>query len=1435
MDPGYIFLTTFGPAVILASPDPSATVAPTSQFRVAIWRHPGSSFASASTAYINPSELHKPLPVTPGMSVSLKAKASDTPPPTPLTVQQYFPSTDTYLLSPNTTVTTSELLQNYDVHPSNLFYPLLDKLLSRAQDLVTGATADPVIRTILEKAKDIDVEKIKESLPDIETLKEGVSGMLTPPKVKQISSSHANDVLNLLKQDDVKTLLEKSRDRLTTLVNNEIPEQKKKLLESTGITIEDSSSSSIMGVLNDKNRRAALDALDKLLDENQRSVISNITDTVDSALESAELKEAKDNLTKQFSDVMATLGDASTTDETLDGLVSTFNEKTTEFQELTGALLETKSVAMLFEGAERLKQRTNRVASQILNAEQLATLESSTSTLLAKLVDGDEAVLKLKALQLGDSVKSRLIHTLELHTASRGGLDGIIASAITDLNDKTASLDSDLQDLIESLQASASSTSKDTNEALLTLLSQKSNYREQILLKVEESLCTINSQLQDMFGESLNAATILSVANGTASTEALFEPIAIKARSEINLQLDVVEKEFGENSTALQIITYVRNMVAESAEANTEAMTLKSTFDNIASTLNDDSSVAVGQQLLMKSERVLDVLEDASKNKTITSLIESARNAGYTEDKVVQSIANLDVDGLLNDVDGLVNDDQARRNMVAKATDSALEFLLTVLPSVEIPKLEGVKDGNMFSIENLSMEAFKLRKEDIDVQIAGISTNAYAAANNTNADKSESEAGVEVDGENYIEPAVMDEGVPATELLVIKVDNIQASLEGIKWSFGQTYFPHMKGAGEADAKIENAHLLLKFELRKKLCKEAPSSDFDGPKYEPVLCLHDRQCTMESMSLQVKGDGLSWLYNMLTSLFKGLLKEYVIKTVLEAITNSSGYLLEALNEQLAPYWPLIMRMGKLNIEELLIIDENAISDTTQILGKDIIELVWREPVPLGMKLLMNDGSGEVKVVEFPRGGQALRVAEAAELDPDFFRGAAICGVNGTKFLDPAKPVGPQGGPIDTTKIQQVLAALKEPGRPKSIEFLISESERKRIMRVLGKFKAHEEVEDEDMVRVCKKEVNRVEIVASGTIGLTFGVVEDELGLKVLGFKEGKENDKIKVGSILVSVNGEWVYGGEDGGVEKSTNLFKKFSQKRPLELGFVDPATIVKVFENTLPCATTLKDVNTSMIGCPSIELILSDARQKETDEYSVVVLTGFEGAPGALEAGGVRQGDVLMSVNGTPFFISSDQPESSQRKALWSLVNSKNEYPITFEFARPKTRGDGATTPPRAGGSGGNLNFFSSENSERYTVEVFEIRELGVKFKKTEFNGPPLKPGSTNPNIFKRLSSADDSSVKLSVEYLQIAKLEGVKGPVRRSLLGVNRDVSSSDRVGLGMSISRINGHSVPAAASAEDVVFAFKRAWADQGRKIEIVFKDVGQENFIKDLERGE
>ena len=62
----------------------------------------------------------------------------------------------------------------------------------------------------------------------------------------------------------------------------------------------------------------------------------------------------------------------------------------------------------------------------------------------------------------------------------------------------------------------------------------------------------------------------------------------------------------------------------------------------------------------------------------------------------------------------------------------------------------------------------------------------------------------------------------------------------------------------------------------------------------------------------------------------------------------------------------------------------------------VELVWREHVPLGIQLLMNDDSGLIKVVEFPRGSQARAVALKYELDPDIFKGATLTTVNGSRY-------------------------------------------------------------------------------------------------------------------------------------------------------------------------------------------------------------------------------------------------------------------------------------------------------------------------------------------------------------------------------------------------------------------------------------------------------
>ena len=154
--------------------------------------------------------------------------------------------------------------------------------------------------------------------------------------------------------------------------------------------------------------------------------------------------------------------------------------------------------------------------------------------------------------------------------------------------------------------------------------------------------------------------------------------------------------------------------------------------------------------------------------------------------------------------------------------------------------------------------------------------------------------------------------------------------------------------------------------------------------------------------------------------------------------------------------------------------------------------------------------------------------------------------------------------------------------------------------------------------------------------------------------------------------------------------------------------------------------------------------------------------------GGARQGDVLMSVNGSPFFVAGPETtETTQRKALWKLVNDEEQYPVTFEFARPK---------PDFNASGTGMKFFSSENSSRFTIEVTAKSDLGVTFKKTEFGAAKKRNSNAAEKFLKQVSEGSQSSSP-DVEYFQIGKLEGTKGPVRRSLL----KGASEDRVGLGM------------------------------------------------------
>lgn len=264
---------------------------------------------------------------------------------------------------------------------------------------------------------------------------------------------------------------------------------------------------------------------------------------------------------------------------------------------------------------------------------------------------------------------------------------------------------------------------------------------------------------------------------------------------------------------------------------------------------------------------------------------------------------------------------------MSSATDVALDFILRILPSMPIPPFDGVREGLVYHLSNLSMKGFKVKKENIIVEVAGMratmtkSQRKYQQFDRDrdyvdsrwNSDREfdpmppytsfESDMSL---GEIVMSPT---SSVKATELLIIDVRQISAVLDDAFWSFEQTYMPYLKGSGMANSRLSDGRLKLSFELRKH--------KISASEWEPVLCLHNRSCSIQEIELVLQGDSrLTWIVNKLAAIFKTPLRDYVVKTIVSILTNKSGWILEQLNTNLSPYWGLILKTAGLSMVRCL---------------------------------------------------------------------------------------------------------------------------------------------------------------------------------------------------------------------------------------------------------------------------------------------------------------------------------------------------------------------------------------------------------------------------------------------------------------------------------------------------------------------------------------
>jgi hypothetical protein len=520
-------------------------------------------------------------------------------------------------------------LADLKTSPSAKFYPLLIELIRRGEE--TAAVTNEFLNkqevtNVLEKATEFAQNQSAQAMesasqldiPDGIAVDNAVDGLTDKVKTT-INEEEVHHLMTMIKDEDLTVLLEKGKQRLEQILQKELPEATEQALQSAGIRVvlDDDQADSPYTQALVQSQQMALQAMEDLL--NQTKVDPN------------DLENISQSLGENFHTMFDSLTDAAKSDRTLSQILDTMNQQTAEWQEATGRLLATKSASMFMEGANRIQAR----AASLFSRDQLEWAGEIGSKFTKAFTEGDAAVARLKSVELGDSVRDRLVQAIEVRSESLGGLDGIIAGALTSVKGKGSESGDQMKDMLTLLQGQADSATKDAHESLISVLAKRNEYRDVALLKLEEVFC----QLESQFGQHLTPEDIAALAQGEGGTAKLFEPIAKRAADEIEKQLDAAEESLTDE-TMLDVIKHVRKIV--SGELNVNAV-----MDEVVNILNDDNIVAAGENLVKQGEQVLDVIEGVSGNKVVEDVMNIAEKAGITKDSVMEGIEQINVNELL--------------------------------------------------------------------------------------------------------------------------------------------------------------------------------------------------------------------------------------------------------------------------------------------------------------------------------------------------------------------------------------------------------------------------------------------------------------------------------------------------------------------------------------------------------------------------------------------------------------------------------------------------------------------------------------------------------------------------------------------------------------------------------------------------------------------
>jgi hypothetical protein len=609
--PGDVVWTVYGAGVIVGKQG--------HQFTLRIWRNIGKSIATAALAWLNPSQIQRKIAAAPGMITTLLEDGNSAK---EVLVLAFYAQNDTFLVSykeeenddrhqqedhdsveplsvRRRSIACEIAKEIHSIHtkiihveasrlkaaPSAKFFPFMETLMIRGDETRHAATSlltDERTKDMFHKTGTVLQQHVGAFY---DTTKNNGQDITMADKLSNVAANlensvseqtvhmkdNAKQVIQLVKNKEFTDLLETCRTRLSEIVGNaQVTSLTQKALAQSGIYIDLESMPSSLAESMDTSRRAALSALDKLLKELN--------------VDSSEMEHLQAQVSSTFSQAFDSLSSAAKSDESLNSLFQHVQEQTSEWQEATGRLMATRSASLFIEGANRLQQR----AAAIFSQQHFQWAGEIGETLTKSFTEGDAALARLKSIELGDALKDNLVHAIEVRSESIGGLDGIIAGALSQVRDRGAKSGNKIQELLSSLQQGASSATVDAHETLLSILSSQSEYRDVALLQIESVMCALDKQL----GEHVSPEDIARIARGEGGTAKLFEPIAKQAMEQIDKQLDLAESNISD-ATALEVLRKVRRIMSGD-------LTLGTLMDELVGVLNNDSFVRTSETIVQQ-------------------------------------------------------------------------------------------------------------------------------------------------------------------------------------------------------------------------------------------------------------------------------------------------------------------------------------------------------------------------------------------------------------------------------------------------------------------------------------------------------------------------------------------------------------------------------------------------------------------------------------------------------------------------------------------------------------------------------------------------------------------------------------------------------------------------------------------------------------------